>query len=102
VTAAVSTDPPELRVVDAAVGTRSAAVETIRAGDRLVLPAGRRVTVEAVVERDGLYTVRWFRPAERGDPGFRDPDRPRGDHNDGRYLGSLIYVPAGATWEIET
>jgi hypothetical protein len=84
------------------VAPRLVAVEAIRPGDRVVLPSGTRVAVEAVTANDdGTVTVRWWRDAQRGEPGFRNPDRERGDHNDGRYLGSLIAVPPGHHWRVE-
>jgi hypothetical protein len=78
-------------------------VEEIRPGMILILPSQRRVTVERVdVYDDGLHVVRWYRRAERGEPGF---DNGHGDtvndERDGRYLGSCTAVPKGHRWTVE-
>ena len=66
-------------------------VDELQAGDVLVLPSGRRVTVEGVDDYDGDFVVRWWRPAERGEPGYkpRVGSRGLGGGLDGRYLGAL-------------
>jgi hypothetical protein len=64
-------------------------VERVAQGDVVVLPGGREVNVEAVVAYDHGLVVRWWRDAERGEPG----DRTRGGN--GRYLGSLKPLQPG-------
>lgn len=75
-------------------------VEDLEPGSTLVLPQGQRVTVERVDQYDETYVVRWYRRAQRGEPGFARP----GDElaGDGRYLGSLHPVPAGHEWTVDT
>lgn len=84
-----------------APATRLVAVQDLRPGDRLLLPTGARVVVEAVgTAADGLVVVRWWRHAGRGEPGFRHHAE-TGDHCDGRYLGSLTARPPGSTVEVD-
>jgi len=73
-------------------------VEQLRPGENVILPMGVRVTVERVDEYDGVFVVRWWRLAERGEPGWRTQGP---DALDGRYLGSLIGVPAGHCWRVD-
>lgn len=76
------------------------AVEDLEPGSTLVLPKGQRVTVERVDTYDDRFVVRWYRRAQRGEPGFaRTDDELAGD---GRYLGSLHPVSAGHEWTVET
>jgi hypothetical protein len=81
-------------------------VEQLAPGQRIILPNGREVTIERVEEHERdddtvEYIVRWWRPAERGEPGYpRHGAEPCGDEYDGRYLGSLIPVPAGHLWSV--
>jgi len=79
-------------------------VDELEPGMRLLLPGGREVTVERVDVYDDVgFVVRWFRPAERGEPGIPRRDAETWmDAYDGRYLGSLIPVPAGHCWSIAT
>lgn len=80
-------------------------VEQLVAGDVIVLPSTRRVTVEHVDEYDGFFIARWWRPAERGEPGHkgREWNRPEAlsDAMDGRYLGSTMLLPAGHLIEVD-
>lgn len=63
----------------------------VRSGDVLVLPNGREVTVDEVETFDDLLVIRWWRPAEAGEPGY--PSRRGaptfGKAQDGRYLMSF-------------
>lgn len=77
-------------------------VEQLQPGDRVILPSGRIVTVERVDTYDDGLVVRWWRPAEQGEPGrghsaFGDDEL----RMDGRYYGSLMTVPAGHCWQVE-
>lgn len=79
-------------------------VEDVRPGDRLILPSGARVTVECVDSfDDGLFVVRWWRRAERGEPGHPGAKDLLDfkESRDGRFLGSLMPVPAGHCWRID-
>ena len=72
----------------------SVPVEALRGGETLILPSSRRVIVESVdTFDDGTFVVRWWRRADRGEPGHRG-GKHHGDHvgadADGRYLGSLL------------
>lgn len=74
-------------------------VEELRPKDVVVLPSSRRVTVERVDEYDGSFFVRWWRSAERGEPGHRggkNHEEVR-DASDGRYLGSIGPMRRGET-----
>jgi hypothetical protein len=78
------------------VRTEDVPVTQLRDGDRLILPNGRRVTVERVDEFDDGFVVRWWRPADRGEPGHpggKDKITQVADAFDGRYLGSTLTVP---------
>lgn len=74
-------------------------VEELRAGDRLILPTGLRVIFERVDEyEDRVLIVRWWRRAERGEPGHRGGKQHAdaiGHEWDGRYLGSLVLQRRG-------
>jgi hypothetical protein len=61
------------------------------------------VTVEAVDDFDDGFIVRWWRLAERGEPGHkgRDWNRPLSDAMDGRLLGSTLLVQAGHVFEVD-
>ncbi len=81
-------------------------VEELRKGDRLILPNGRRVNFERVDTYDDGATLiaRWWRPAERGEPGHPGGKNLVGvadDVHDGRYLGSLVAVPPGHCWMVD-
>ena len=72
-------------------------VEQLRAGDRLKLPSGVLVTVERVDEYDDGFVVRWWRPAERGEPGHRGARQHAiacDDEWNGCYYGSTVAFPA--------
>lgn len=76
----------------------------LRRGDRLILPSGRRVTVDRVDEFDDGLIVRWWRPAERGEPGFRGGKQHAdavSDEWDGRYLGSTLPVLASHVFRVD-
>lgn len=82
-------------------------VEQLGPGDTLVLPSGREVTVERVDHYDeagdmpAQYVVRWWRKADRGEPGYRhDASVIVGGVPDGRYLGSCVPVPVGHCWQV--
>jgi hypothetical protein len=76
----------------------SVPVEALRPGDVLLLPSGQTVNCERVDEYpDGDLMVRWWRPARRGEPGWRGA-LGYGTHAlgsagvqplSGRYLGSF-------------
>lgn len=84
-------------------------VEEIRPNDVLVLPNQRRVTVESVdvygEDGDGeVFVVRWWRPADRGEPGHRggrNHAEAIRDEWDGRYRGSCMGVPRGHCWNLD-
>lgn len=79
-------------------------VEQLRAGEKLILPGGRRVIVERVDEYDDVLVVRWWRRAEIGEPGHRGLRANSdlwGDANDGRYLGSLVPKKRGETVKVD-
>lgn len=75
------------------------AVEDLEPGSTLILPKGQRVTVERVDEYDDQFVVRWYRRAQRGEPGFARPDDELA--GDGRYFGSLVPVPVGHEWTVD-
>lgn len=83
----------------------SVPVEQLREGDMLILPSARRVTVERVDEFDDGLVVRWWRPADRGEPGHRGREwnRPEvlTDAMDGRYLGSTLLMQRGDLLEVD-
>ncbi len=85
------------------VRTEHVPLEQLREGDLLILPGGRRVSVECVDEFDEGFVVRWWRPAQIGEPGHkgRDWNRPLSDGMDGRYLGSTLTVQAGHLFEVD-
>lgn len=64
-------------------------VERIGQGDVLVLPWGGEINVERVDTYGPEIFVRWWRPADRGEPGHKQHG------GDGRYLGSLKPLRAG-------
>jgi hypothetical protein len=80
-------------------------VEQLQAGDRLILPNQRRVTVERVdFFHDVGFIVRWWRPADHGEPGHpggKDKIANGRDAFDGRYLGSTVPAPAGHCWRVD-
>lgn len=75
-------------------------VEQLRSGDVIELPNGRPVTVERVDEYEAgrWLIVRWWRLAERGEPGFRPIIVHVGERgiDGGRYLGSLAPCVRGS------
>ncbi len=86
----------------ALVRTEDVPVEDLRPGDSVILPNGRRVTVEYVESFDDGATllVRWWRPAERDEPGHPGA-KEKAEGLDGRLLGSLIAVPPGHCWTVD-
>lgn len=79
-------------------------MEQLRPGDRVVLQFGRRVTVERVDRYDDRFVVRWWRDAERGEPGHPGGKNRVDDVNgafDGRYFGSMMPVEAGYCWRVD-
>jgi hypothetical protein len=76
-------------------------VEELERGDVVVLPNGRRVTVEYVESFDDGATllVRWWRSAERNEAGWAGSGA--FSVNDGRLLGSLIPVAPGHCWTVD-
>lgn len=81
------------------VREESVPLNELRPGDRLILPGGRRVNFERLDEYDSGFVVRWWRPADRGEPGYRTRgrfERPALDEHDGRVLGSFVTLPAGS------
>lgn len=69
-------------------------VDELRPGDRIILPTGARVTFERTdTYDDSIVVVRWWRPAQHGEPGSRGGRTLRdelAEGCDGRYLGSLL------------
>lgn len=79
-------------------------LERLRPGDRIILPTGRRVVFERLDEYDDGFVVRWWRPAERGEPGHRGGKNHVDavhDEHDGRCLGSLMLMGAGETVRVD-
>ena len=79
-------------------------IEKLRAGDRLILPGGRRVIFERLDDYDDCLVVRWWRRAEHGEAGHRGGKNHAeaiGDEWDGKYLGSLRPMRRGDTVRVE-
>lgn len=79
-------------------------VEELRAGDRLILPSGTRVNFERVDESDEGLVVRWWRRAERGEPGHPGGKQHAdavSDEWNGRYYGSLRLMQRGETVKVD-
>jgi len=79
-------------------------IEELRPGDRIILPTGQRVTFERIDEYDDGLVVRWWRRAERGDPGNRGGKQHAdaiANEWDGKYLGSLRPMQRGDTVKVD-
>lgn len=80
-------------------------VEELRPGDTLILSGGRRVSFERVDEFDGACFVRWYRPADRGEPGHKGRAWNRNESitasMDGRYLGSMALMHYGENVRVD-
>lgn len=82
------------------VRTEHVPIEQLREGDRLILPGGRRVEFERLDEYDDGFVVRWWRIAERGEPGhpgWKNHVTAVADEYNGRFYGSFPAEPAGST-----